>query len=121
MASEAVQRDSYRQHLYNAVLVKRTRLQLRNEERRMWSLVAKRDIRVGEFIGIQFTRDPTLAARVRLVARLGIGWRIDWVFSRIGWAWMMGLCGCGDCSGEWGRGRQGLVSGKRMGGMQWRG
>ena len=52
MASEPVQRDSYRQYLYNTVLVKRTRLQVRNEERRMWSLVAKRDIRVGEFIGI---------------------------------------------------------------------
>ena len=52
MASEAVQRDSYRQYLYNTVLVKRTRLQVRNEEKRMWSLLAKRDIRAGEFIGI---------------------------------------------------------------------
>ena len=32
MASEPVQRDSYRQHLYITVLVKRTRLHVRNEE-----------------------------------------------------------------------------------------
>ena len=52
MASEPVQRDSYRQYVYNTVLVKRTRLQVRNEEKRMWRLLAKRDIRAGEFIGM---------------------------------------------------------------------
>ena len=49
MAFEPVQRDTYRQHLYSTVLVKRTRLQVRNEEeKRMWSLVAKCAMRTGQ-------------------------------------------------------------------------
>jgi hypothetical protein len=51
MASSAEPKDVYRQHLYNAVIVKRTRLRVRNREVREWSLVVKRDIRAGEFIG----------------------------------------------------------------------
>ena len=44
-------RDAYRTHLYNTILVKRTRIRVRNTETRMWSLVAKRDIEKGTFIG----------------------------------------------------------------------
>ena len=51
MNSEA-NRDAYRQHVYQAVLVKRTKLVVRNQETRMWGVIAKRDIRAGEFIGI---------------------------------------------------------------------
>ena len=44
-------RDTYQQHLYNNVLVKRTRVLVRNREIRMWSLVAKKNIPPGTFIG----------------------------------------------------------------------
>lgn len=50
-SSDQPHRDAYRQHLYNTVLVKRTRLRVRNQETRMWSLVLKRDVSAGEFIG----------------------------------------------------------------------
>lgn len=50
------QQDAYRQYLYDTVLVKRTRLKVRNRETKMWGLVAKRDIQPGAFIGI-FTGD----------------------------------------------------------------
>ena len=45
--------DAYRRHLLETVLVKRTRVRVRNEERRMWSLVARpgRVIRAGSFVG----------------------------------------------------------------------
>ena len=43
--------DEYRQYLYNRVLVKRSRLLVRNRETRMWSLVAKRDLPRGTFVG----------------------------------------------------------------------
>ena len=43
--------DGYRQHIYNTVIVKRTRLRVRNREVKEWSLVAKRDIPAGSFIG----------------------------------------------------------------------
>ena len=45
------QRDSYRQHLFDNIIVKRTRLRTRNGETREWSLVAKRNIPSGMFIG----------------------------------------------------------------------
>ena len=45
------QGDSYRRHLLETVLVKRTRVRVRNEERRMWSLVSKRHISAGSFVG----------------------------------------------------------------------
>ena len=44
-------RDEYKQHLFYNVLVKRTRLRTRNGETREWSLVAKRDIQAGLFLG----------------------------------------------------------------------
>ena len=47
----AEQRDEYRRYLYGTVLVKRTRLRARNVESREWSLVAKRNIPSGAFIG----------------------------------------------------------------------
>jgi hypothetical protein len=50
-SSDQPQRDAYRQHLYNTVLVKRSRVRVRNQETRMWSLVAKRGIPAGAFIG----------------------------------------------------------------------
>ena len=50
MASSS-QRDEYQQHLYEHVIVKRTRLATSCGERREWSLVSKRHIPVGAFIG----------------------------------------------------------------------
>jgi hypothetical protein len=49
--SERQYRDAYRQHLYNTVIVKRSRLLVRNQETRMWSLIAKQYIQSGSFIG----------------------------------------------------------------------
>lgn len=43
--------DEYRQHLYDRVLVKRTRLLAKNKTVREWSLIAKRDIPSGSFVG----------------------------------------------------------------------
>jgi hypothetical protein len=51
MASAPPSRDRYRQHLFNSVLVKRTRLRVRNREVKEWSLVSKRGIQAGEFLG----------------------------------------------------------------------
>lgn len=46
------QSDTYRKYIYKTVLIRRTLLRVKNEEKRMWGLVAKRDIQAGEFIGI---------------------------------------------------------------------
>jgi hypothetical protein len=45
------EKDAYRQYLYRTVLVKRTRVKVRNQETRMFSLISKRDLTRGEFIG----------------------------------------------------------------------
>ena len=50
-SAEPPERDSYRQHLYETLLVKRTRLVTRNGETREWSLIAKRPLPIGSFVG----------------------------------------------------------------------
>ena len=44
--------DTYKQYLYQTILVKRSRLLLKNQETLMWGAVAKRDLKVGELVGI---------------------------------------------------------------------
>lgn len=44
--------DVYREYLRKTVLVRKTKLLVRNRETRMWGLVAKRDLQVGELVGI---------------------------------------------------------------------
>jgi len=42
--------DAYRRRIYDMVIVKRTKVRVRNGEARMWALVAKRDIPAATFV-----------------------------------------------------------------------
>lgn len=44
--------DTYKEYLRKTVLVRSVKLQVRNRETRMWGLAAKRDLQVGELVGI---------------------------------------------------------------------
>ena len=68
-----MQRDAYRQYLYNTVLVKRTRLNVRNQETRMWGLHAKRNLKAGEFIGIYTGSYASLTCPLRTRYAVDVG------------------------------------------------
>jgi hypothetical protein len=68
-----MQRDAYRQYLYETVLVKRMRLNVRNQQTRMWGLHAKRDLKAGEFIGIYTGSYASLTCPLRTRYAVDIG------------------------------------------------
>ena len=72
-SNDAVQRDAYRQYLYETVLVKRTRLNVRNQQTRMWGLHAKRDLKAGEFIGIYTGSYASLTCPLRTRYAVDVG------------------------------------------------
>ena len=52
MAAQQEERDAYRQLIFHNVIVKRTRVLVRNRETREWSLCSKRRIpQAGTFLG----------------------------------------------------------------------
>jgi len=66
-------RDEYRQHIFDHILVKRTRLRTRNAEKREWSLVAKTDIPIGTFIAFFTGSMSTLASSAQSLYAVDMG------------------------------------------------